>query len=70
MMQVRISAYTAFQQEGDRLKHAIEGRSFAEAVKDIASEWRSLSDAEKKRSVPLFLRPRSGSFIILHLGQD
>ncbi len=47
-LQKRMSAYTAFITSTGKFKSALEQKPFSEASKELSSEWRNLSDAEKK----------------------
>jgi len=44
-----MSAYTAFQREGDKLKSALRRLSFSDAMKELSSEWKAMGDEEKKK---------------------
>jgi len=47
-IQKRMSAYTAFITSTGKFKSALEQKPFSEASKELSSEWRNLSDAEKR----------------------
>lgn len=49
MQKPRLSAYAAFQKEGDRLKDAMRRMSFGDANSEVSKEWKSMSDSEKKK---------------------
>jgi len=49
MQKPRLSAYVAFQKEGDRLKDTMRRMSFGDAQSELSKEWKSMSDSDKKK---------------------